>query len=102
MDIRSKFLDGLATKWLSRHEQIDNLKKIAQKKDWKVSVEKCHDRITEQYKFWVRKSDSIERERRLRDLEKDVKFIKSIQGRGEITGTEKERLHLLVNKYGIE
>ena len=101
MNLKSKFLDGLAGKWLKKHDQFDALKKISQRGDWKAMAKKCHDKLSSEYKFWIMKADTAGRNARLKDITKDVAFVNSIESKEDISSQELSRLKELIEKYGL-
>lgn len=101
MKFSSSYLTKVADKLLGRHEQAQALKRIAQRKDWKITVKKCHDKISEEYKFWLMKADTAGRNARLKDLTKDVAFIKALELRESITSDELAKLRQVATKYDI-
>lgn len=101
MNLKSKFLDSLAGKWLKKHDQFEALKKISQRGDWKVMAKKCHDKLSIEYKFWIMKADTVGRNAKLKDITKDVAFVNSIESKQDISSQELSRLKELVEKYGL-
>ena len=101
MRLPSKYLNKLADKMLNKQDQAQALRKIAQRRDWKSMITKCHDKITAEYKFWLVKADNQGRNTRLKDLTKDIAFIKSIENKEAINETELSRLKEIANKYNI-
>lgn len=95
-------LQNLADKWLNRHNKFQDLKKLAEKKDWKAQVKKCHNRISEEYKFWVQKSTGPGRDTRLVDISRDAMFIKKLEHQETISPDQQKRLNEVIHKYGIQ
>ena len=101
MRLPNTYLNRLADKLLSKQGQAQALKKIAQRKDWKAQVKKCHDRVTTEYKFWLSKAENLGKNAKLKDLTKDIAFIKSIESKDSISSAEHTRLQEIINKYNI-
>jgi len=101
MKLQGKYLDKITNRLLQSQQQGKALKQLAQKRDWKSLVQKCHDRLTLEYRFWVNKGSSSVREAKLQDLNRDIAFIKTIQDRDQITPIESARLKDIVSKYDL-
>lgn len=86
---------------LRKKEQADAFKKIAQRGDWKDMVRRCHTKLTDEYRFWIAKPGSTTREAKLIDLNKDITFIKEIEGRSKIDEIQLKKLKEVVNKYNL-
>lgn len=84
----------IANTQVSRLEQFDKLKEIANRNNYPHKVKQLTARIQEEYDFWNLKESS----RKLEDLTKDLIFIKSIK---EPT-SNKERIDILIEKYGLK
>lgn len=101
MKLSNTYLNKLTNRMLSKQDQSQALKKLAQRRDWKTMVKKCHDKITEEYKFWVSKVDSPSRTARLTSMNRDINFIKAMEHKEAITAEELIRLKEVVTKYNI-
>lgn len=99
--MKSNFLDKMAGKWLSNQDRYQALKKLGERRDWKSQVKKCHERLSEEYKFWTVKSASPARNAKLEDLSRDIKFIKVVEQKESLTAAEKKRLQEVVTKYNL-
>jgi hypothetical protein len=84
----------IANTQVSRLEQFDKLKEIANRKNYPHKVKQLTAKIQEEYDFWNLKNPS----RKLEDITKDLIFIKSI--REPIL--DKERINELIEKYGLK
>lgn len=99
--MKANFLDKMAGKWLKGQDRYQALKKLGEKRDWRAQVKKCHERLSEEYKFWTVKSNSPARNAKLEDLSRDIKFIKSIEQKEALLSVESKRLQELVTKYNL-
>ena len=84
----------IANTQVSRLEQFDKLKEIANRNNYPHKVKQLTVKIQQEYDFWNLKESS----RKLEDLTKDLIFIKSIK---EPT-SNKERIDILIEKYGLK
>ena len=84
----------IANTQVSRLEQFDKLKEIANRNNYPHKVKQLIAKIQEEYNFWNLKNPS----RKLDDITKDLIFIKSVQ---EPT-LQKERIDVLFEKYGLK
>ena len=84
----------IANTQVSRLEQFDKLKEIANRNNYPHKVKQLTAKIQEEYNFWNLKNPS----RKLDDITKDLIFIKSVQ---EPT-LQKERIDVLFEKYGLK
>lgn len=94
----SSSLDQATTKLLSRLEQFNKLREIANKKNYPYKVNQIHAKVLEEYKFWTRKESVSAPTSKLADLRKDLIFIES-----QLTTTnfDKTRIDILAEKYSI-
>ena len=84
----------LANTQVSRLEQFDKLKEIANRNNYPHKVEQLASKIQNEYNFWTLKNPS----QKLEDITKDLIFIKS-----QIhDNLNKERIDVLMEKYGLK
>jgi len=88
-------LTRIADSYVTRLEQSDKLKKIANKNNYPYKVKLLHEKISQELDFWNQKK--ISSEKKLVDLDKDLIFIES---QINISDFNKERIDLLMIKYG--
>lgn len=84
----------IANTQVSRLEQFDKLKEIANRNNYPHKVKQLTAKIQEEYNFWNLKNPS----RKLEDITKDLIFIKSIKD----PTLSKERIDELIEKYGLK
>ena len=101
MKLPSGYLNKFTSNLLKRKEQAEGLRKIAQRGDWREMVKKCHARLTEEYRFWIAKSENSTRSAKLSDLSKDIAFVKAVEGKEKVDESQFKKLKELVNKYGL-
>ena len=101
MKLPSSYLNKFTSGILKRKEQADAFKKLAQRGDWKDMVKRCHDKLTEEYRFWISKAQSSTRTAKLTDLNKDIAFIKLIEDKPKIDEIQLKKLKELVSKYNL-
>jgi hypothetical protein len=87
-------LSKIANTQVSRLEQFDKLKEIANRNNYPYKIKQLTAKIQEEYDFWNLKNPS----RKLEDITKDLIFIKSIK---EPT-LSKVRIDELIEKYGLK
>lgn len=87
-------LSKVADKYLSRLEQADKLRALANRNNYSYKVKQLTDKIQKEYNFWSVK-DSPER---LADLTRDLIFIKSQYESFQ----DKEKIDILMQKYGLK
>lgn len=80
-------------KLVSRLDQLEKLKEIANRKNYPYRVKQLHTRIQEEFDFWNKKGPSA----KLLDIKKDLIFIES-QTNSDMLN--KQRIDLLLEKYG--
>lgn len=84
----------IANTQVSRLEQFDKLKEIANRNNYPHKVKQLLLKIQEEYNFWNLKNPS----RKLDDITKDLIFIKSVKD----PSLSKERIDELIEKYGLK
>jgi hypothetical protein len=84
----------IANTQVSRLEQFDKLKEIANRNNYPHKVKQLTAKIQEEYNFWNLKNPS----RKLDDITKDLIFIKSVKD----PSLSKERIDELIEKYGLK
>ncbi len=90
-------LSRIANSYVDRLDQSERLKKIANRNNYPYKVKLLHEKISQEFKFWNQKKNSFEK--KLADLDKDLIFIES---QINISDFNKERIDLLMSKYGFE
>ncbi len=98
MNLSFKGLHKVSSKLLRNIEKADELKKLANKKNYPHKINKLKERLTEEYKFWIGKGSSA----KLDDIQRDVKLIASLQNKTTFTPVEEARIDQLVKKYPID
>lgn len=91
-------LVNFANKLINGKSQYDKLRQIGNRHNYKYKVDKLKQRLTEELKFWVVKGPSP----RLRDIERDIKYLSTLTDKTTFTDLEKEKLDMLVKKHPIE
>lgn len=89
-------LTQVANSYVNRLEQAQKLKEIANRNNYPYKVKLLHQRINQELDFWSNKKNSSEK--KLEDLDKDLIFIES---QINISDFNKERIDLLMSKYGF-
>jgi hypothetical protein len=84
----------IANTQVSRLEQFDKLKEIANRNNYPHKIKQLTAKITEEFNFWSKKNHS----NKLEDLRKDLIFIQSQVNET----TNKSRIDLLMEKYGLK
>lgn len=94
-----KFLgiEKATNKLLSKLEKIEQLKKVATRNNHAYIVTKLHERLSNEYRFWLAKGPSA----KLDDIERDYKYIHKMLEKKEFADTEKSRIVTLSEKYPI-
>lgn len=89
-------LEKLANDYLSRMDQSQKLREIANKKNYKSKLTALQTKISGELEFWNKKQyQSVER---VVDLKKDLTFVESQLTSSDIT---KDRVDVLIAKYGL-
>lgn len=101
MKLPNKYLAKFSNTVLRKKEQIDAFNKLSRRNDWRDMIKRAHEKLTEEYKFWVVKSNTSIRDSKLNDMNKDISFIKSIEGLESISPAQLSRLKDIVDKYNI-
>ncbi len=86
-------INKTANKLVKQLDQFEKLKEIANRKNYPYRIKTLHTKIQEEYDLWSRKGPSA----KLLDLKKDLIFIQSQLNESNLN---KERIDLLVGKYG--
>lgn len=97
----SKYLKHLglsraANSYVEHLEQAQKLRDIANRFNYPYKVKILHEKIKEEYDFWYRKQAPLEK--KLLDLSKDLKFVET---QVNVTTFDKEKIDLLMKKYGF-
>lgn len=93
----SKFTDSL----LKKQDQFQALKELGNKKSIPQQIIKCKERLTEEYKFWMRKPDSILRTNKLSDIERDISTIRKLESQTIFSTLDVDRVGSIRSKYGL-
>jgi hypothetical protein len=89
-------LTRVANSYVDRLDKFEKLKEVANRKNYPYKVKLLHKKISEEFDFWDQKKNSSEK--KLEDLKKDLIFIES---QINISDFNKERIDLLMSKYGF-
>lgn len=96
-DYISKFTDS----FLKKQDKFQSLKEIGNKKSIPQQIVKCKERLTEEYKFWVKKPDSQLKINKLVDIERDIKVIKKLEFKETFLVEDVNKVQSIRNKYGL-
>lgn len=88
-------LTRIADGYVNRLDQAQKLKEIANRNNYPHKVKVLHEKISKEYDFWHQKQDPPKQ--KLEDLDRDLIFIES---QINISEFKKERIDLLMSKYG--
>lgn len=87
-----------ANKLVSRLEQFEKLKEIANRRNYPSKIKLLEKKISEECEFWRRKDNSLSStQAKLIDVQRDLAFIRSQEQECSI---DKQRIDLLTEKYG--
>jgi hypothetical protein len=89
-------LTRIANSYVDRLSQSQKLKEIANRKNYPYKVKLLHQKISEEYDFWQQKQNPVKQ--KLEDLERDLIFVES---QINVSEFNKERIDLLMSKYGL-
>lgn len=84
---------NLASKYIDRLDRADKLRAIANRTNYPYKLKKLSEKVQSEHDFWMEKNST----ERLLDLKKDLTFIQQQQ----TNLTSKERVDLLMEKYGL-
>ena len=92
--LKNKNLSRIADDLVERADKFQQLRDIANRKNYPHKIKQLHARISEEFEFWNKKDPSA----KLLDLKKDCIFIES-----QLTETNlnKVRIDELCTKYNI-
>jgi hypothetical protein len=93
----SKFTDS----FLKKQDKFQALKEIGNKKSVPQQILKCKDRLTEEFKFWIRKPESELKINKLADIERDIKLIKKLEPQTTFSVDDVDKVGKIKNKYGL-
>lgn len=93
----SKFTDSL----LKKQDSFQALKDLGNKKSIPQQLLKCKERLTEEFKFWMKKSDTTLRTNKLSDIERDISTIRKLESQEKFTTLDIDRLNSIKSKYGL-
>lgn len=94
----SSSLDHATGKLLSRLDQFNKLREVANKKSYPYKVDQIYAKVLEEHKFWTQKQSINPSALKLADLQKDLIFIESQLNN---SNPNKERIDILAEKYSI-
>ena len=93
----SKFTDS----FLKKQDKFQALKDLGNKKSIPQQIIKCKERLTEEYKFWVKKPDSQLKINKLGDIERNIKEIKKLEHKETFSVEDVNKVQSIKNKYGL-
>jgi hypothetical protein len=93
----SKFTDSL----LKKQDKFQSLKELGNKKAIPQQIQKCKERLTEEFKFWMRKPESQLKINKLGDIERDIKLIKKLESQNTFSVDDVSKVGSIKNKYGL-
>ncbi len=88
-------LTRLANSYVNSLDKFQKLKEVANRNNYPYKVKLLHERINKEFNFWDQKENSSEK--KLEDIKKDLIFIES---QINMSDFNKERIDLLMSKYG--
>ena len=95
--VKYRGLTRVADSYVSRLDQAQKLKEIANRKSYSYKVKVLHEKIAEQYSFWEKKQNP--QDGMFVDIKKDLTFIKSQLNELSLN---KDRIDILMYKYGCQ
>lgn len=91
---RNLNLGRVADRLVSDVERLNQLKAIANKKNYPLKIKQLNERIADEHDLWSRKNPT----QKLLDLQKDLTFI---QSQVDMDNLNKTRIDQLCEKYNI-
>jgi len=89
-------LTRLANSYVNNLDKFQKLKEVANRNNYPYRVKLLHKRVSEEFDFWDQKKNSSDK--KLEDIKKDLIFIES---QINVSDFNKERIDLLMSKYGL-
>lgn len=91
-------LEKIANKLVKHQEKVNEYNRLFEEKDYGKKIERIKERLTEEYKIWAMKTKYVDR---LKNVEKDIDFVKMIQYKKHLTQFDKENVDRLMKKYNL-
>ena len=101
MKFSKEYLDSYADKLLENQEKFKAFEALAKKQDHAFQIKKCLEKVEAEYTFWEKK-DTESKQARLKDLEKDLTFLKRVNSLEVLTPPQKQHIQLLTTKYALD
>lgn len=89
-------LTRLANSYVNNLDKFQKLKEVVNRNNYPYKVKLLHKRVSEEFDFWDQKKNSSDK--KLEDIKKNLIFIES---QINISDFNKERIDLLMLKYGL-
>jgi hypothetical protein len=101
MKFNSQYISKFTDSFLKKQDKFQSLKDLGNKKAVPQQILKCKDRLTEEYKFWIRKPDSELKINKLADIERDIKQIKTLEPQTAFSVEDVNKVERIKSKYGL-
>jgi hypothetical protein len=101
MNLKNNYISKFTDSFLKKQDKFQALKDLGNKKSIPHQVGKCKERLTEEYKFWMRKPDTALRTNKLSDIERDISVIRKLESQEKFSTLDIDRLNLIAGKYGL-
>lgn len=101
MNLKNQYISKFTDSLVKKYDNFQALKDLGNKKSIPATVTKCKDRLTEEYKFWLKKSDSSIRDNKLQDIKRDITKIKKLESQTKFSVPDIDTLEVIKAKYGL-
>lgn len=96
-DYISKFTDS----FLKKQDKFQALKEIGNKKSIPYQINKCKERLSEDYKFWITKNDSDLKTNKLSSIQRTISLIRKLETKTTYTVEDVKILNEVIERYGL-
>ena len=101
MNLKNNYISKFTDSFLKKQDKFQALKDLGNKKSIPQQIVKCKERLTEEYKFWMRKPDSTLRINKLSDIERDISVVRKLESQEKYSTLDIDRLNSVRDKYGL-
>lgn len=101
MKFSSNYLSKFTDTFVKKVDKFQALKELGNKKSTPIQIANCKARLTEEYKFWIRKVDNSLKENKLVDIQRDINIIRKLESKETFTIAEISQIQVIKEKYGL-
>jgi len=101
MKFSNQYISKFTDSFLKKQDKFQSLKELGNKKSIPYQIDRCKERLSEDYKFWMVKQDSELKTNKLASIQRVINSIKKLESKTTYSPEDIKILNDIVERYRL-